>query len=70
MKARAKEGKRSGSFAGKIEMTGETGGIFDEENSWPFPIIEWEELGVIGGMACSQDLGMIATLIIKHVQAT
>ena len=45
MKARAKEGKRGGSFAGKIEMTGETGGIFDEENSWPFPIIEWEELG-------------------------
>ena len=51
-------------------MTGETDGIFDKESSGPFKIIEWEELGVIEGMACSQDLGTIATLSITHVQAT
>lgn len=61
----------SGSVAGNIEMTGEKlrlDGIFDERDSGPFRIIEWEERGVIQGMAFLQDTGTIATLIIKYVQ--
>ena len=63
----------SGSIAGNIEMTGEKlrlDGIFDEGDSGPFGIIEWEGQGVVKGMAFLQDTGTIATLIIKHVQAT